>query len=175
MTTTVSHLAGAAIALLATCDAAHGAGRTGGGEAVASDVVNAGGACGPSLPAYDSSLRRRPLAFANEGASAAFLSCSLQTNALVNMGYFDAIAAVRNRGANAATVSCTLVGGGDSLVIGGSVIYMPQTQQVPAGGTGEFHWVAAGKVEHFGTLLNLSCRLDPGIELTTLGGAYRLP
>src|SRR5690606_12832179 len=70
---------------------------------------NATGMCQGALPAFDTQIRKRPLAVRNEGTAPAFVSCSLAgTQGEVH----ESVEIVfTNSGATDAVVNCTVVSG----------------------------------------------------------------
>lgn len=164
----------AAAALISGLLFAAGSGQ--GHAAVGSDQVNATGACNGALPAYETTLRKRPLAIANEGDSTAFVSCSLQTSGIENLGYFDVVLVLINRGSEPAQASCTLVTGGTGDIDFGNAGFFPQTAQVPGNGLVNLVWWAdAFEVDSFDVLINFTCALPPDVEIGSIGGAYEAP
>ena len=121
--------------------------------------------CQGALPAFETAIRKRPLAVQNEGTIASFVTCSfefdayeaLDSSALMLDTYF-----VNNTDADV-TVACTAVTGW----AGGDNEYVAQSVTIPAGGTfedGNLFWFAEDFAEGgMGTgLVSISCRLPQG-------------
>lgn len=104
--------------------------------AVAQNIYdqNASGTCNGALPAFDQSLRFRPLAVANEGTTNAFVSCTqlaAQGPAVDNTTLY-----LQNTGTASATINCTFVSGYDSGPKGS----FPKAITLAAGETGTLTW-----------------------------------
>lgn len=125
---------------------------------------NGGSACTGALPTYEGALRKRPKAIANEGAAAAFITCSALSNDQNSSMPNVAFAYFTNRGASAASVSCTMVNGDEFY---GSTA-TTQTLELPAGRfLSMFFSPESSQFDHFS--VSLSCRLPPGVELNIFG------
>ena len=127
---------------------------------------NATGACQGSLPAFDTNIRKRPLAVRNEGTGSSFVSCSVMN--LYGNGVTTAGVYVKNAGATPATISCTMVSGRQSF----SPFYFPKSAEFGAGLGGFLIWDAAADNggDNFQDLINFSCVLLPqtDIEFTAI-------
>jgi len=106
-----------------------------------STYTQASGACQGSLPSFESSLRKRPLAVANEGTSGAFVTCGVSNNE--NNGINAIELYVTNRGAAAVDVNCTLVDGLYDATLD-FADYYPQTVNAASGVDSAFSWSAGG-------------------------------
>lgn len=121
--------------------------------------------CQGALPAFETAIRKRPLAVQNEGTIATYVTCSFEfdayeavdNSALLVDAYF-----VNNTEADV-TVACTAVtgyAGGDNEYVSGSIT-------IPAGGTmdeANLFWYA-DDFEGGGMatgLVSISCRLPQG-------------
>lgn len=125
---------------------------------------NASGTCSGALPAFDQSLRFRPLAIVNVATTNAFVSCTHE-NAFGNPVTVYG-ARIHNPTGASVNVSCTFVTGRDSF----TKFSFPKTQTFAAGAGGFILWTAAadnGGV-NFQDLSNLSCNLPAGVELEYL-------
>lgn len=134
------------------------------GPARATHWSNAVEVCQGALHVFEDSLRKRPLAIANEGVAPAFVSCSLATPLLPTQ---DALAVdVLFNNTTPATVqfSCTLVDG----VIFFSPNYLPQAITITAGALFTAHWDTDNNGGDTYDLPSLNCALPPGVEINTL-------
>lgn len=120
---------------------------------------NATGMCQGALPAFDTQIRKRPLAVRNEGTQGAFVSCSLagidgEVHRSVEIVFTNSTAAT-------AQINCTVVSG---RTLGPAPQYYTRTVSAPAG-------LFAGIVHYFDTavdpanMINVSCQLPPGTSL----------
>lgn len=138
-------------------------------DAQAVESANATAFCQGALPAFDTEIRKRPLAVRNEGTADAFVSCSIPSNyAGANTGIHVYLV---NRNAETATVNCTFV---DGIVseFGGSnyPAYYPQAIALLAGAGEVLSWLASDfDLPAFSSIANVSCALPPGTEITLLG------
>lgn len=135
----------------------------------ANDWSNAIDVCQGSLPQFDASLRKRPLAISNEGAQSSFISCSIRAPlGQIEGGGTDVsqiIVLLTNRAATAQSVSCTLVDGVSAPFPSFPAIYLPKTVEIQPGAFAVVNWfdfeTEAGRYR----LPNLSCALPPGTEI----------
>lgn len=134
-----------------------------------------GAMCQGALPNYEGSFRKRPLAIKNEGTTAAFLTCGLNSQFDASTGGVpEVILVVTNRNAAATDVSCTLVDGYVDATIGFAE-YFPLTVNVPAQNAALFDWVAAGGGGTFDPVFGfpaLSCNVPANIEVNYHGQSY---
>lgn len=115
--------------------------------------------CEAPLPAYDATLRKRPLGITNEGPATIFISCSVPTDYIGDMDTNIIQVFFTSMGAGA-TVTCNLVAGNrpyGSSSVAGSVA-------VPSGGSGFVNWSNVSKVTTWGSL-NFSCNVPDDIEM----------
>lgn len=154
--------------LALTLLAAAGAGRPAAAATILKTTTQTGTAsCAPALPTYEGVIRKRPLAIQNEGASSAFVSCSLTTSFVyATAGSSEAVyLGFTNSSSGSSSVTCTLV----DIGFGASApTYRTKTFSVQANGSREVQWNAAndnGGVP-FRTSPNISCNLTPGIGIT---------
>jgi len=126
---------------------------------------NGTGACQVTLPAYESVIRRRPLAIQNEGSSGAFVSCSPASlkgiPANDTLGYTVRLV---NRGASVASVSCTGVIGSDG-VTSPLPVYLIKNANVGGNSSAVLTWRS---LEGYGTTVpfNFQCQLPPGVGIS---------
>lgn len=132
-------------------------------NAVEYETVEAVGVCQSALPVHDANVRKRPLAIANEGATTAFVSCSLQTPIGAG-GVSDIALSLKNRSSVSAQVTCTFVEGAhfdEELNF-----FFPKSVTVSAGSYTWMNWNYtfdnSGQVL-FGARFN--CALPPGVEI----------
>ena len=132
---------------------------------------NAGSACTGALPTYEGALRKRPRAIANEGATTAFVTCSMNTEELSATRSTYAAIRLFNAGTSAAAVSCTFVNGADWE----GAINDTQTVNVPAGGSAFALWGSAAADAPVFTRwgVNFSCALPPGVGVSYVGRRFR--
>lgn len=130
---------------------------------------NGGSACTGALPTCEGALRKRPLAIVNEGASNAFVTCSLpveESNAsFPTLGYLK----LQNTGSAAVTIECSLVAGAQWE---GSVV---QPKSIPMGANSALlvNWApAAGATYLPRRTVNFSCMLPPGTGIAYAGKVY---
>lgn len=134
-------------------------------EPVLRDVtVNATGYCQAALPAYETSLRKRPTAIRNEGAANAFVSCSLPGDYFNVGGNYFAAVTFANAGASVANVSCTFVDGLAAPWQEGGPVYRQGAVNVQPGTVNYLVW-EPGAEEAFSANANFSCSLPPGVEI----------
>jgi len=140
-------------------------------EAHAIESANATSFCQGALPAFDTEIRKRPLAVRNEGTADAFVSCSIPTN---YAGPNTSVSVyLVNRSAGTATVDCTFVDGIVTEIGGpGFPVYYPQSIALLAGAAEPLVWEASEfELTAFSTIANVSCALPPGTEIALIGAA----
>ena len=124
------------------------------------DFNHASGFCQGALPSFDTNIRKRPLAVANEGSATAFVSCSMggeRNNAIT-----EATLHIYNRTSTNVNVSCTLVHGFESA---SSPTFIPKTLSVPANSDAYFQWLPADNGGANFSWLNWTCALPPGTDI----------
>lgn len=129
------------------------------------NLTNGVGACQGALPTYESNLRKRPTAIANEGSANAFVSCSLAQDWFGNSAYYGLV--VNNNGAADVNVTCTFAAG---IKLNGNSLFMPtllpKTFPVPAGAHASVQWTSADNGnEPLPRSGNWSCNLPVGTEI----------
>lgn len=134
---------------------------------------NATGMCQSALPVFDTQIRKRPLGVNNEGASNAFISCSIPIGYnpdTVNNG----VIILTNRNDEAVIVSCTLVDGVVAEIgIPDLPAFYPQTVAALPGEATVILWDPADHgLESFHVYQNYSCNLPPGVEINLVGNDY---
>lgn len=160
----------ALIALAAAC-----------GNAAAIDLSqdyfqNATGVCQPSLPAYDGTIRKRPLAIANEGGTSAYISCSLPRSPTAGAGRAtygppEVVVRIGNRTAATASMTCTLVSGWDAA----NSVYSSKVITVAPGAWMFGFW---NQDDNNGQRIlqpNFNCLLPPGMDVQYFYYNYRVP
>lgn len=122
--------------------------------------------CQGALPAFETAIRKRPLAIQNEGTSSAFITCSFisqgspvssTTNPTAVQVFFNNVSGVET------TISCTGVSGYAT----GANQYLVKSVDTPASGSqGQITWTAgdfAGAPAQFPSgIFSISCSLPPG-------------
>jgi hypothetical protein len=129
-------------------------------------ISNPAGVCQGALPAFETAIRKRPLAVQNEGTSNAFVTCSFTsqgnfggsiTNPTSVEVYFNSIS-----GADV-EISCTGVSG---FVGGGNQFLVKNATALANGSQAVLTWVAAdfsGAPANFPSgLFSISCNIPPG-------------
>lgn len=121
---------------------------------------NASGVCQGALPVYDTLLRNRPLGIMNVGSTASYVSCSFMSG----FGIPHDIVGIQIANPTAADVdvSCTIVTGRSSF----DHTYYPVTLTYPAGAFGFLIQFLDPAVDPGTDLINASCLLPPGVELS---------
>lgn len=115
--------------------------------------------CQAALPAFDASIRKRPLAMSNAGTSNAFVTCDTESISNgISPKYAEVDITFINRSAVATVVSCTLV---DGLSFGAPMYFPQSTSSIPPGGGEGISWSTAAKFSAPAT----SCNLPPGVEI----------
>lgn len=132
-------------------------------------AANASGLCQSALPVFDTNIRKRPLAVANESSGNAFVSCSVPVG--YNPDSIDnAVVFLTNRGSNPVDVACTFVDG-----VAGAIgpDYYPQTVTLPPGDLTPVIWdPATFSLPSFSGFANFSCNLPPNVEMNLVGFDY---
>ena len=127
--------------------------------------------CQSALPVFDGSIRKRPMALANEGVTTSFVTCDSENiNADAETTGFHLVEIYfRNRSGNdGVAVSCTLVDGVDQA----SSFLPKQSTLMFIGGTAAVYWDSADNEDtNFGAPA-ISCALPAGVDITVVGFAY---
>lgn len=138
------------------------------GDANATIVQNAAGACQGARAEYTDNLRIRPTGINNEGTASVYVSCSISTSDYYQSANDVNGVVLANRGTANKSVSCTLSAG--SFENQPNTLY-PKSIVVPAGGDYVvLSWepnVDNGGA-YFPNSINYSCVLPPGIDLQTV-------
>lgn len=135
-------------------------------------VASAPAICQGALPAFETQLRKRPLAIQNEGTASAFVTCAFN-NPGTNSGgsRISTVTIHLQNSASARTVSCTAV----NTVAGASsagALYATRSVRVPrdAAGSTALEFVPAdfeqGAFLLPGDAVSVSCSLAPGMGIT---------
>jgi hypothetical protein len=125
------------------------------------DFTHASGFCQGALPNFDTQIRKRPLAVANEGTATAFVSCSMgkeRADGLIT----EATLKVINRNGAPADISCTLVHG---FLSSASPTFISKTVTVAPNGGAFMSWLPADNGGANYSWLNWSCALPPGTDI----------
>ena len=132
-------------------------------------ATNPTGICQGALPAFETAIRKRPLAVQNEGETNSFVTCSFtsQGNFGANPSNPTGVTMYLNTSGGAAvSVTCTGVSGYQ----GGANQYITKTATLAATGTqSTFAWSSAdftGAPAIFPSgLFSVSCALPPGVAI----------
>lgn len=125
------------------------------------DFNHASGFCQGALPSFDTNIRKRPLAVANEGTATAFVSCSMG-NERADSTITEATLVVFNRNASPMDVTCTLVHGFQSSA---SPTFISKTATIAANDRAFLSWLPADNAGANYSWLNWSCSLPPGTDV----------
>lgn len=127
-----------------------------------SSVANAAARCQGNLPVSDTSLRKRPLAVQNEGATAAFVTCGFEVDAYASDAGVSALDVnFANSSAAPISVTCTAVSG----FANGTNEFVSKAVSIPANTTEQtdLFWEASEFSQGlFEGLVSISCNLPPG-------------
>lgn len=136
-------------------------------------VAQATAICQGALPAFETQIRKRPLALQNEGEANAFVTCSFNNPGQNSGGTRISGVTIHLQNSQAArTVACTGVNtsaGADAS----AALYATKSIQVPrdAGGSTALEFLPAdfpgGGFLLPGDSINLSCNLPPGVGITS--------
>lgn len=122
--------------------------------------------CQGALPAFETQIRKRPLAVQNEGSSTSFVTCSFEFDAAESAAGAELVDTYFTNGtAVDKTVNCTAVTGWS----GGTNEYVSLSTVVPANSAGEANpfWLAED-FEGGGMasgLVSISCNLPTGVGI----------
>ena len=126
-------------------------------DVLSTQGTGAVGNCQAALPAYEGQIRKRPLALANEGDAAAFVTCAFATEE-VSLNVQDFRTEVRNLSGEPATITCTAVIGEDAE----AADYVVKSVELGPLESGVLSWNGADVGGLFQTdSVALSCRLPP--------------
>ncbi len=136
----------------------------------------AASSCQGALPVYESLLRKRPLAVANEGSSATFVTCGLEMEMAGEVGYPPGSQMVyvvlTNRSTAPVTVNCMLVEGYGGFADS----YHPKSIQLQPGEmTDTFAWSYTENAGKYFLWPSISCNLPPGVEINGTTQQYYVP
>lgn len=122
--------------------------------------------CQSALPAYESGIRKRPLAVQNEGADDAFVTCAFTTQWGGDLT--DVTIGFRSAGNATATVSCTGVTGTQGA--SQPNIYVIKSATLPSsnavGWNGNDYDTGDGSIPG-NAYFSVSCKLPPGVGITS--------
>lgn len=116
--------------------------------------------CEAPLPVFNATLRKRPVAIANEGASRIFVSCTLMSDTMGQDKGSITVSFASN--GPSGRVDCTLVAGGTI-----TQDYLAGSVDVPAGGRARLYWDQVSKRNPAGSYA-FSCVLPPDLEMSTI-------
>lgn len=138
--------------------------------------ANATANCQGALPAFETAIRKRPLAVQNEGNSSAFVTCSFVNEYNVDdqrqASYFGAY--FTNNSSTGKTVTCTGVAGYQTL---SGTTYVSKSAPVAANSASQaqiFFTPADNGGNGYYPLASISCNLPPGVAMndTYIGYAF---
>lgn len=129
-------------------------------EGQSTNLFNAGAACQPALPRYDTAVRKRPLALVNEGATPSYATCNYTVDEYAydeagGVERFDIVA--KNQASANSTITCTAVVGVDD----GNALYLVKSATLQPGERKKLEWRAAdyGLPQGWEGPVNMSCLL----------------
>lgn len=131
---------------------------------------NPTGICQPALPVYESAIRKRPKAMQNEGAAAAFITCSFTSQGAISKVEVD----FASMDGSAHEVSCTGVLGayfqvfGNESVVKQISVPATYTQSTMIWRGYDFSGTNGGPPDRYmvGRSFGVSCNLPPGAAIT---------
>lgn len=128
--------------------------------------------CQAALPVFDGNIRKRPLAFANEGATHAYVTCDTDNFSIPVEGSFTLVGMYfSNDGADAAEIACTLV----DILANGTHYFTESTGAIAPGGNSFILWSPSSYYDE-GQLFRapaISCNLPPQTRINFVDLAYR--
>lgn len=126
--------------------------------------------CQSALPVFDGNIRKRPLAFVNEGTGSAFVPCDTDSFTVDAEGTFTLISAYfGNNGTGRPSIGCTLVNVGAV-----ATTYVTKTTGPMAPGEGGFIlWSTSDNDGELFRAPAVSCNLPPQTQIDAVGFAYR--
>lgn len=137
-------------------------------------AANAAANCQGALPAFETAIRKRPLAVQNEGSSPAFVTCSFvneyDTADQRQISYFGAY--FTNTGNAATNVTCTGTAGYQTM---SGVTYISKSVQVPANASSQapmFFMPADNGGNGYYPLVSISCNIPPGVGINDTYVSY---
>lgn len=128
---------------------------------IASSAANPAARCQGALPAFETAIRKRPLAVQNEGSKASFVTCSFEVDAYAaENGVLALDTYFTNTTAAPVSLTCTAVSG----FAGGTNEFSSQTVSLVPGTQTEVFWEAGDFTNGlFDGLISISCALPPGV------------
>jgi hypothetical protein len=121
---------------------------------------NATGICQGALPAFDTQIRKRPLAIRNEGTQSSFVSCSLAGTGLEEHNSVEIV--FTNSSPVSVDVNCTVVSG--RATFGAPPLFYPRVVTLAAGSSNSIVHEFDNAVDP-ANLINSSCILPAGVSL----------
>lgn len=124
--------------------------------------------CRPALPAFDGLIRTRPLAVQNEGATTAFVTCSVATNLWfdpIRLNTTDIRMNFTNNHNTSITIACTGVSGREQ----GPNLFVTRSSTMQPGQRRSISWrgdfAVGGAMPSF---MHFSCALPSGGAITEI-------
>ena len=148
-----------------------------GGQAQAATIlrnnlIQAVASCQGNLPNSEGSLRKRPLAVANEGTTSAFVTCGFQDINNNPSGTQSVTVYFINNSAADVTVNCTLVNGILNAALF-DITYLPKSIVVTAGNVNAVGWSAGADNEGTNFVApSLSCALPGKTDLSLINHVF---
>jgi len=132
--------------------------------------------CQGALPAFETAIRKRPLAVQNEGTSTAFVTCSFLSQGEPSFSFYNFATAyvyVSSTSGSDIVVNCTGVAGTTTQ----NSEYVVRSATAPANGNQiAIFWIAtdfAGSPDRFPSgLFSVSCQLPPGAAINYLRAIF---
>lgn len=136
-------------------------------------VAQATAICQGALPAFETQIRKRPLAVQNEGAVNAFVTCSFNNAGNSNgSSRVSGFTVYLQNMSSSRTVSCTAVNSGSGAK-GSDALYATKSIQVPRDedGSTALDFVPGDFIQGAfvlpGDAVSVSCNLLPGVGITS--------
>lgn len=138
-----------------------------GAQSTLSTATHAIGTCEAALPAYEGTIRKRPLALVNEGMASAFVTCAFpgfEGGTFIGLDIW-----FTNFGNAAAVVRCTFVTGTAATGVPHAVppTYTTRIRELPAGASDALFLTQGGASTDAPT--SVSCALPPQVGIGDLG------
>lgn len=139
-------------------------------NAVETDHANASGPaarCQGALPAFETAIRKRPLAIQNEGTSPAFVTCSFEVDAGNAIGNAPVLLDTYfSSSVGPIDITCTAVSGfqgGTNEFVSQTITIDPADPEEPQGNG---FWADTDFDEGLGSgLISISCQIPPGVGI----------
>ncbi len=127
--------------------------------------------CQPALPAYDGSIRKRPLAVQNEGGAIAFVTCGMKGAFAARPINRMVTITLVNTTPTPVAATCTLVDGRDLAL--STPVFIPLTRTLSPAMPSTYFWSPANNGGANFIYPALSCGLPPGIGISSSARVYQ--